>query len=68
MNLAQSLERDAGYDKVRLLTDALANGHVDTFQLRRPTLEQVFLDVVRGHAKNAPEAPDRNAAPARKAS
>jgi ABC-2 type transport system ATP-binding protein len=34
----------------------------------RNTLEEVFLDVVRGHAKNAPETPDRDAAPARKAS
>jgi ABC-2 type transport system ATP-binding protein len=34
----------------------------------RGTLEEVFLDVVRGRAKHAPEAPDRGAAPARKAS
>ena len=34
----------------------------------RGTLEEVFLDVVRGRAKHAPEAADRAAAPARKAS
>jgi ABC-2 type transport system ATP-binding protein len=34
----------------------------------RGTLEEVFLDVVRGRAKHAPEAADRGAAPARKAS
>ncbi len=32
-----------GDDPVRLLGEALALGPVDTFQLRRPTLEQVFL-------------------------
>jgi ABC-2 type transport system ATP-binding protein len=32
-----------GDDPVRLLGEALAKGPVDTFQLRRPTLEQVFL-------------------------
>ena len=34
----------------------------------RDTLEQVFLDVVRGRGKHAPEAADRGAASARKAS
>ena len=34
----------------------------------RDTLEEVFLDVVRGRATLAPEAPDRGAVPARKAS
>ncbi len=34
----------------------------------RGTLEEVFLDVVRGRAKHASEAADRGAAPARKAS
>jgi ABC-2 type transport system ATP-binding protein len=32
-----------GDDPLRLLGEALAQGPVDTFQLRRPTLEQVFL-------------------------
>ena len=34
----------------------------------RDTLEQVFLDVVRGRGKHAPEAADRGASSARKAS
>ena len=34
----------------------------------RDSLEEVFLDVIRGRGKHAPEGADRSAAPARKAS
>jgi ABC-2 type transport system ATP-binding protein len=38
-----SVQQLGGGDPLRLLGDALAAGPVDAFQLRRPTLEQVFL-------------------------
>ena len=50
----------------RIIEDETPAGLIATYG--RDTLEQVFLDVVRGRAKHAPEAADRAAAPARKAS
>jgi ABC-2 type transport system ATP-binding protein len=42
-----------GDDPVRLLGEALALGPVDTFQLRRPTLEQVFLKLTGRQLRDA---------------
>jgi ABC-2 type transport system ATP-binding protein len=50
----------------RIIEDETPAGLIATYG--RDTLEQVFLDVVRGRGKHAPEAADRGAASARKAS
>lgn len=50
----------------RVIEDETPAALLATYE--RNTLEEVFLDVVRRGTKNAPEAPDRGAAPARKAS
>jgi len=42
-----------GDDPLRLLGEALALGPVDTFQLRRPTLEQVFLKLTGRQLRDA---------------
>lgn len=42
-----------GDDPVRLLGEALSRGAVDTFQLRRPTLEQVFLKLTGRQLRDA---------------
>lgn len=42
---AGQIEYLHGDDPLRLLGDALAQGPVDAFQLRRPNLEQVFLSL-----------------------
>jgi ABC-2 type transport system ATP-binding protein len=50
----------------RIIEDETPSALIATYG--RDTLEQVFLDVVRGRGKHAPEAADRGAASARKAS
>jgi ABC-2 type transport system ATP-binding protein len=50
----------------RIIEDETPAGLIATYG--RDTLEEVFLDVVRGRGKHAPEAADRGAASARKAS
>ncbi len=42
-----------GDDPVRLLSEALLQGPVDTFQLRRPSLEQVFLKLTGRQLRDA---------------
>ena len=50
----------------RIIEDETPSALIATYG--RDTLEQVFLDVVRGRGKHAPEAADRGASSARKAS
>jgi ABC-2 type transport system ATP-binding protein len=50
----------------RIIEDGTPAGLIETYG--RETLEEVFLDVVRGRTKEALESADRGEAPARKAS
>jgi ABC-2 type transport system ATP-binding protein len=53
-------------DQGRIIEDETPADLIATYG--RETLEEVFLDVVRGRAKQDPDAVDRSAAPERKAS
>ena len=53
-------------DAGRIIEDETPAALIATYG--RETLEEVFLDVVRGRAKHAPERRTTSAAPARKAS
>ena len=53
-------------DQGRILEDETPRALIETFG--RKTLEEVFLDVVRGRAKQEAERPESEIAPARKAS
>jgi len=53
-------------DQGRIIEDETPRALIETFG--RKTLEEVFLDVVRGRSRQLPERPESEIAPARKAS
>jgi ABC-2 type transport system ATP-binding protein len=53
-------------DQGRIIEDETPSALIATYG--RETLEEVFLDVVRGRARNGPDAVDRGTVPERKAS